>query len=248
MDPLSIIVSSAALFDALKEAFRFAKDVIKAPEERREFNQRLQCVETIRTVLNARLEQEKDQPGQLWFATLDPQQNENSPLAALYETMVKMLAMLKDKEKKWQKRLSDFKWHSEKKSLEEYFVAINGFCSTIGVILNSAQIGISREQIAIAKDHMAISKAMAAGLEQQRETEKKRREKDERKDIENWLSPLDFQAKASELFDMSADTGQWFLDLPEFQAWKRGELKNLRGYGDFGVGKVFLINPFLITL
>ena len=197
-------------------------------------------METVGTVLDAKLEEEKDQPEQLWFKILDPKQNENSPLSALYETMIKMVDILKEKEKKWKQKLNDFKWHSEKKSLEECFVAINGYCSTIGLILNSAQIGISREQIAIAKDHMAISQAMAANLEQQREEEKKRRDNDERKAIEKWLSPLDFQAKATEYFDESAETGQWFLDLPEFQAWKRGELKNLRGYGDFGVGKVFL--------
>jgi hypothetical protein len=240
MDPLSIIAGSIAIFDALKEAYRFAEDVIKAPEERDEFTRRLDCVADIKKILGDCLAKEADPENSEWVKLLDAKKNPNSPLAGLGQIMQKMLATLKTKEtsiRKWK----DFKWHSEKKSLESYFVAIDGCCTRIVFVLSTANIEISRlsrENNALLKDTNSITRKMAANQEAQMEVERLDREESDRKAIERWLSPLEFQARQREIFEPAAKTGKWFMEREEFRYWKKGELEVLRCHGRVGTGKV----------
>jgi hypothetical protein len=231
-DPLSVIASSIAIFDFLKEAYRFGEDVIKADDERREFESRLSCVGTVTETLDACIAGEKDQPGQAWVKHLDPK-TKGSPLAGLEDTLKNMNKLLVWKKTSFKQKLKNFKWHSEKKDLEEYFVAIDGYYTRIMVILGSATMGLTRESF-------TFTKIMAAGLEDDRRESKRLRDDTERKDIENWLSPLDFQARQREIFDVSAKTGKWFLECCEFQYWEQGKVDVLRCYGDPGAGKVRL--------
>ncbi|TVY36955.1 hypothetical protein LSUB1_G005363 [Lachnellula subtilissima] len=232
MDPLSIIAGTIAIFDALKEAYRFADDVLKAPTEREEFTRRLLCVADIKRILVDCLAQEEDPEHSHLVQTLDIKKNPQSPLVGLLEIMNRMLENLRTKEttaRKWK----DFKWHSEKKSLEGFFVAIDGCCTRISLVLNTANIRLSRE-------NNVLLKKMAAKQDMQIEQESKDREETERKAIERWLSPLDNQARQREIFEGAVKTGNWFLELEQFRYWKRGELDVLRCHGTVGTGKTVL--------
>jgi hypothetical protein len=191
-------------------------------------------VGAIRETLDACIAGEKDQPGQPWVKNLDPN-IKGSPLSGLEETLNKMRKLLVLKKTTFKQKLKKFKWHSEKKDLEDFFVAIDGYYTRIMVIVGSATMGLTRESF-------TLTKAIAAGLEEERKETKRLREDTERKDIEGWLSPLDFQARQREIYEESAKTGKWFLDLPEFQYWKEGEVDTLRCYGDPGAGKVRLLS------
>jgi hypothetical protein len=79
---------------------------------------------------------------------------------------------------------------------------------------------------------------MAANQEAQMEVEKSDREESDRKAIERWLSPLDFQARQREIFEAAAKTGKWFMEREEFNCWKKGKLEVLRCHGRVGTGKV----------
>ncbi|RDL33311.1 uncharacterized protein BP5553_08750 [Venustampulla echinocandica] len=239
MDPLSIIASSAAIFDALKSAYRFAEDFIKAGEEREDFKSQLNCVADLEWALNQCIEKGKSDPDASWLQPLDPV-NASSPLAGLERTMAKMVKTLKMKESTFKQRLKDFKWHSEKKAMEEFFRAIQGYCQAINVRLSIGNIILSRSQMALMRETHEMTKNMAANGERQRKEEQARREEVERKDIERWLSPLDFQARQREIFEMATRSSSWFLDLPEFKCWKEDSLAVLRCYGDTGTGKTVL--------
>jgi hypothetical protein len=233
MDPLSIIAGSIAIFDALKEAYRFADDVIKAPNERDEFMRRLLCVADIKRILVDCLAQEEDPEHSRLVQALDVDKNPQSPLKGLLDVMNKMLDKLTTKEttkRKWK----DFKWHSEKKSLEGFFVAIDGCCTRISLVLTTANIEISR----LSRENNVLLKKMAAKQDVQMEAEKLLREETDRKAVERWLSPLDNQARQREIFELAAKTGEWFLELEQFKYWKRGELEVLRCHGTVGTGKV----------
>jgi hypothetical protein len=95
MDPLSVLASSASIFDAFKEAYRFAEDVLKADSERAEFRHHLQCVETLKGTLERCIAAEKDQPGRAWVKDLTPEDPKKSPLFGLQKTMNAMLAKLR---------------------------------------------------------------------------------------------------------------------------------------------------------
>lgn len=189
--------------------------------------------------LDACIAGEKDQPGQPWVKHLDPK-IKGSPLAGLEDTLAKMRKLLVLKKTTFKQKLKNFKWHSEKKDLEDFFVAIDGYYTRIMVILGSATMGLTRESF-------TFTKAMAAGIEDERKETKRLREDAERKDIESWLSPLDFQARQREIYEDSAKTGNWFLGLPEFQYWREGEVDILRCYGDPGAGKVRLPSSIFNT-
>ncbi|TVY44584.1 Ankyrin [Lachnellula occidentalis] len=196
MDPLSIIAGTIAIFDALKEAYRFADDVLKAPAERDEFTRRLLCVADIKRILADCLAQEEDPEHSHLVQILDIKRNTQSPLVGLLEIMNKMLEKLRTKEttaRKWK----DFKWHSEKKSLEGFFVAIDGCCTRISLVLNTANIRLSSE-------NNVLLKKMAAKQDMQIEQQSRDREETERKAIERWLSPLDNQARQREVFEGAA--------------------------------------------
>lgn len=233
MDPLSILASSTALFGALKDGYRYAKDVIKAPEERREFTRRLDYVTDIKKILDDQLAKEDDPDNAPWVQLLSPQKNPNSPLAQLLEIMNNMLATLKTKETSF-RNLKDLRWHSEKKELEKFFGAMDGCCSRIAAYLSIGSIGdskILRENNELSKDTNAITKKMAARQEAQIEAENLLREESDRKSIERWLSPLDFQARQREIFESAAKTGEWFMELEEFKIWSEGKLEWLRCHG-----------------
>ena len=47
---------------------------------------------------------------------------------------------------------------------------------------------------------------------------------DERQIITDWLSPIDFRKKQEDVHvNWQAGTGEWFLCLEAFQAWKEGK-------------------------
>jgi hypothetical protein len=294
MDPLSILASSAAIFDALNKAYKFAEDYIKADVEREEFLHRLECVRTLKGTLEQCIAAEKDQPGHPWVKVLIPEDPKKSPIIGLERTMDDMMVTLQLRGTK--QKMKNFKWHSEKKSLEGFFTAIATYCTTILGVLSSANIGISRDTNTIVR---GIVVSLEQGWEEQkklqeerkarqeekrkyqeqktkyREEERKRQEEErrlmekerqaqqeerkrreeeqrkaeeesDRKNIQPWLSPLDFQARQRAIFDHSYRTGEWFLRLSAFEYWKQGQIKVLRCHGGSGAGKVSYEISFII--
>ena len=69
---------------------------------------------------------------------------------------------------------------------------------------------------------------------------------DKRKEIENWLSPLESETLFQSLRRTCIPTGEWLFDREEFQTWlsgdlrSSGELQYLHLYGGHGSGKTFL--------
>jgi hypothetical protein len=289
MDPLPIRASAAAIFDSLKAAYRFADDVVRAENEREEFRERLKCVEALKGTLEECIAAEKDQPGHAWVKVLIPDDPEDSPLRGLQKTMDDMVATLKRKETALKRKLQNFMWHSEKKSLETFFTAIATYCTSILGILSSANFGISRDTNTIIKslvvsleqtweEQKKLQEERKARQEEKRkheeqemkfrDEERKRHEEEkrlwveemraqqeernrreaehrraeeesDRKHIQKWLSPLDFQARQRAIFEQSYRTGEWFLKLPAFEYWKQGQINILRCFGPAGAGKVW---------
>ena len=89
--------------------------------------------------------------------------------------------------------------------------------------------------------------SIEARLEAEENFKTKERERVERKEVEKWLSPLEFQQRQQVLFEKAATVqkgqiGKWFFESEEFNLWKQGRFKVLRGYGEPGTGKVRPLN------
>lgn len=241
-DPLSIVASGIAIFDALKDFKRYADDVINAGKEKEEFRYRLDSVEIVCKALKT-LKSGSHHPAEAWLK--ECLNDQHSPLVGLIKTMETMSKTLKSKSKNTKKpvtkgpkfmrkimsiRKENLKWHSEKDNLEKLFDTIQTYCQSINTALNIVEINYARE----TKEDTTIL----------RQDSDMRKEAEERSEIEKWLSPLDFRARQSEVFKIVAPkTGSWFLNLPEFQAWKDGFINNLPCYGEMGTGKVYYQRP-----
>ncbi|KAL9630679.1 MAG: hypothetical protein Q9204_004595, partial [Flavoplaca sp. TL-2023a] len=63
----------------------------------------------------------------------------------------------------------------------------------------------------------------------------------EREKIIAWLSPVDFWQKQDDVFsDAHPGTGQWFLDMQQFQRWLSGDPRDMWCHGAPGFGKTVI--------
>jgi hypothetical protein len=233
MDPLSILASSAALFEAVKDSYRYAKDVIKAPKEREELIRRLDSISSIHRLIKDELDRIPNAENLSWAQALSPRKNLDSPLAELVEIMKQMLVVLKTNGTRYRK-MKDFRWHSEKKILESFFGRLDSCYLRVVACLSLSNIEGSR----LTRDIDSRTKLIETMQKAQIDADKMAREETERKAIERWLSPLEFQARQREIFESAAKTGEWFTRSDEFNIWKEGELEWLRCRGALGTGKV----------
>lgn len=60
----------------------------------------------------------------------------------------------------------------------------------------------------------------------------------ERNEILQWLTPLDFQAEQDRLFHNCVPWGKQMIESEVFQRWVKGAPWQLRFYGPAGIGKV----------
>jgi hypothetical protein len=239
MDPYSALANGIAVFDGLKKFYRFAQDAKKAPVERLEFQERFDSVRstlqnTMTTLANC-LAKVKDRKNTLWIKTLE---HEQSPLHGLRRLIEKVIVVLETREGDLEKLWKNLRWHSEKKHLEEDFIAIGDFCRDIRAILANASFENIYDHMEETKDIKNMVKKLKDEFDEDRNEKKADKDQVERKAIENWLSTLDFQARQREVYKEALSTGSWFLDLPAFKIWKEGRLKVLQCYGSMGTGKV----------
>jgi chromosome segregation ATPase len=175
MDPVSafgLASSMVAIFDGLKEAYRFGREVIRADNDRKDFNSRLEYVETVMMSVATLIEAEKAHPGQAWLLLLNPDDNTKSPLKGLELAVKSMNTALMDKKTAWRQKLRNFEWPSEKKKLESHFTAVDGFCAGIVTILTTAGISLQRENLILSKEINVTGQTLAIKLEESREETK----------------------------------------------------------------------------
>ncbi|KAH6692883.1 ankyrin repeat-containing domain protein [Leptodontidium sp. MPI-SDFR-AT-0119] len=165
--------------------------------------------------------------------------------------------------------MEKFKWHWNKKKLDPLFRDINQHCTSILLVLGWGQTEVSSkiqlttkataekldrmresmEQDRRKRDEGDISIMMIAetvkNLEMSNKVSEAEKEKAYRKDVERWLSPLEFQSRQQAILRnvssfQGSSVGRWFLECDEFKYWKEGRIKVLKGLGEPGAGKTVL--------
>ena len=114
--------------------------------------------------------------------------------------------------------------------LAKLFGALDGLVLTIDYATNQRVDKRTDEISKTGKETLEIVKTMQQGLQDKL-----------RKDLLDWLSPTDFGTRQDDLLaDKEKDTGQWFLDSPEFNRWIGGPKQILFCPGIPGAGKTMM--------
>lgn len=237
-DPLSVLAGAIAIFDETVKLYRFARDIKNAAKERKEFGVRLDTLKVIEQALKTGLEGHPE-----WQKELV---GSGSPLSRLRDVVSEMRKTLENPEVAEQStegtssivrfrgamakvrrklgkagsenhKLGDVTWHSEKKTLGEYFRNIDSYCGQINTILSAAGL---HENMQVRIEVVEFRKDI-------------KREK-----IEAWIPSIDFHARHQQILDEAESSGKEFLNSQVFKTWKRGNLRKLRCFGDKGSGKV----------
>ena len=104
----------------------------------------------------------------------------------------------------------------------------------ISLVDSNADIKANVEGIKITTEdtHERVKRLEAEGI--------RKAMREERRAIIDWLSPLQYRKRQTEIFDDAIPLGQKFLDSEEFRAWSAGRSWWLYGYGLPGSGKTTL--------
>ncbi|KAH7327406.1 ankyrin repeat-containing domain protein [Rhexocercosporidium sp. MPI-PUGE-AT-0058] len=261
IEVIGLLASITSLAEASKKLFTFAENVYKADEQRLDVLQQLSCLDAVSTAIERLKEQD---PNGTWIEELDPS-DPTSPAGGLMVAVGKMEILLQMNGD----RMEKFKWHWNKKKLDPLFREINQYCTSLLVILGWAQAEISAkirlitrttaenidkmrelmEQDRRKRDEQGVSMMKIAETVKNLEISDKARhteqEKAYRKDVERWLSTLEFQARQQTILrnvnsSQGNSIGQWFFESDEFKYWKEGKIKLLKGLGAPGAGKTVL--------
>ncbi|KAL9029601.1 MAG: hypothetical protein Q9196_002175 [Gyalolechia fulgens] len=104
----------------------------------------------------------------------------------------------------------------------------------IGLVDSNADLKSGVDQIKLTADETSKR------LKRLEDDGTKKALQEERKAIIDWLSPLQYRKRQSDIFDNAIPLGQKFLESDEYRAWSAGRSWWLYGYGLPGSGKTVL--------
>ena len=271
MEVVGLLGSITSLVEASQKLFRFAQDVYEADSQRWDILQQLSCLDAVAKSID---KLKATDPNGNWTEDLDPN-DPKSPACGLMVAVgkVEILLQVNVDDMPLRAKLENFKWHWKKKKLEPLFHEINQYCVSILVVLGWGQTEIlskigsitgttadnincmrefmvedrkKRDEANISMSQMADTIRNLEASDKMRQTEQ---EKAYRKEVEKWLSSLEFQARQQAIFRkldsfQGSSIGQWFFESDAFGYWKEGKIRLLKGVGEPGAGKVTACGSF----
>lgn len=222
MDPLSTSASIIALVNLASTVVQYLYAIKNAGKERSRLAREITGLLPLLTQLEDRLRdaQENDP----WFQGC-------LSLAAKEGTIAQLTQTLEEMKRKFEpvttlKKLSrKLAWPINEKEFDRMLAQVERQKSQINIVLN--------------QDHFQLSKAI---LEKSKETKNDVQAIQDAKDFDEiiaWLSPLKSMEQQKQMYSKAApDTGKWFLESDEFQAWISGSFATLFCSGTHGTGKV----------
>ncbi|PVH81353.1 ankyrin [Cadophora sp. DSE1049] len=267
MEVVGLLGSITSLVEASQKLFKFARDVYEADSQRWDVLQQLSCLDAVSNSID---KLKASDPNGDWTEDLDPN-DPKSPACSLMVAVgkVEVLLQVNVDNLPLRAKLENFKWHWRKKKLEPLFHEINQHCVSILVVLGWGQTEIlskigsitrttadninsmrefleedRRKQDEVNTSMMKMAEAVR-NLEASDKVRQTEQEKAYRKEVEKWLSPLEFQARQQAIFKkldsfQGSSIGQWFFECDAFKYWKESSIRLLKGVGEPGAGKTVL--------
>ena len=187
-----------------------------------------------------------------WTYEPDPGGEPGGPLARLKKNMANLYAMVNRRGWKSHRFCTKLYYLWKKGDLISMLTDIRKSRSDIHHLLPIFQMELSKHILKTTKGVADVGQDTNAKtteilrLAREREEGKRRDDERRRKDdedkesglIQQWLSPLDYQARQKYLWARSFPIGQWLLDSPTLTLWATGRPWYLHCYGEAGTGKV----------
>ncbi|KAL9124402.1 MAG: hypothetical protein Q9217_006264 [Psora testacea] len=118
-------------------------------------------------------------------------------------------------------------------------VVVAGQTETQQLARSGRAIANYTQKIETTTQETSVSvRTIAAGVQALNERELKK----DREYLSNWLSPLDFNARHSEIYEKCIDISKSLLESTEFQAWRSGRPWILFCWAEAGAGKTMLVS------
>jgi hypothetical protein len=251
MAELGVVASVTGVLSFVILAIEIGKDGKQADDDRKSLLAGLSSLKFLAEVLLHRLEDAsaeeswnryvrkmQETSGSLEFdecsVTYKPPPEPKGPLADLYRSVERISTKLNPPHAAHDFKHADFYrrllWKWKKGDYEHMLTDIARAQGQISFILDQDEY----ELLKSIKSDAAETNSVVREMNQSGNAERDRRDK---KDIEKWLSPLDFWEE-KQLWEDSFPSGQKLLESFEFKQWSQGRSWHLRCYGKAGSGKV----------
>ncbi|KAI4245553.1 MAG: hypothetical protein LQ352_006542, partial [Teloschistes flavicans] len=237
MEAVGLAASIVQLIDLTTKAIKYLNSVKRSSKERTKLS--LEASSLLQFLLDLQNKVDQSNGTESWFHGLKSLDLENGPLDQLRGALQQLAKRLKPK-KGIKDATSAFVWKLNK-----------GYCMEV---LNTIERVKSRITLAFGGDTFKLAQAIKEDTARIGTVDERvsalslgidgihhKGDLEERRKVLKWLSPLNFYQVQQDISTRrQADTGQWFLDAPEFQKWVSGTDTTLCCPGMPGAGKSVL--------
>ncbi|KAL8664144.1 MAG: hypothetical protein Q9202_003328 [Teloschistes flavicans] len=237
MEAVGLAASIVQLIDLTTKAIKYLNSVKRSSKERTELS--LEASSLLQFLLDLQNKVDQSNGTESWFHGLKSLDLENGPLDQLRGALQQLAKRLKPK-KGIKDATSAFTWNLNKGYCMEVLNTIERVKSriTLALVGDTFKVGQAIKEdtarIGTVDERVSALSLGIDGIHHKGDLEKRR-------EILKWLSPLNFYQVQQDISTRrQADTGQWFLDAPEFQKWVSGTDNTLCCPGMPGAGKSVL--------
>ncbi|KAG8525749.1 uncharacterized protein KY384_000509 [Bacidia gigantensis] len=225
MEPLSLAVGLIPLIKLASTVGTYLRDFKNATKEYGDMAGELMILQLVLEKLEKLVSDESHEDAVI--SPGSPFSELKGPIKRLEDTL-KLLESKLCSVSKYKDPWERLTWHFDKKEFEQARKVISYTQDSITALLVSGIAGQVR------KGHSEVM----SKLDSLKDTQ----DRDERKQLLDWLSPADFTLRQREIFSKRCPgTGNWFLDTKDYQAWREGTGPNtLFCPGIPGAGKTII--------
>ncbi|EHK96585.1 putative Ankyrin repeat domain-containing protein 50 [Glarea lozoyensis 74030] len=189
---------------------------------------------------------ERDEPDNCWSRNLRALLVKDGLIAQFRANLEEVLLILNEKHSKL---IEKAKWPHQKNKLGEICSRIERQKSQILLALQSDHVNLSldtKKDLSRVNDLVINIDRKIVQMDQKQQTQLQEKEK---RDLETWLTSLNFCAKQNDIFARRQEgTGEWLLQDQNFQSWLTGFKRKLWCQGIPGSGKTILTSIMVNSL
>ena len=252
MDPLSLSASIVAVLQMTGKLLSYLNDVRNTTKDQAQLAVEASNIYGLLTALRFRVEQSNAYDP--WFSAVRNLATENGPLDQAKEALKRLISKAEPCQG-IQKLGRQLMWKFEKSEMRDVLDKIERIKTLVNISLTDDLFALSQ---AMSKDLSAMGKEVSVVNEgvmalhdgQQIISEgvsdvsvavaalNTRQQEEERRKVEDWLSPNDFRYRHREILKgAQAGTRQWLFDSGKFQSWVDADRGTLWCPGIPGAGK-----------
>ena len=252
MDPLSLSASIIAVLQLTGKLLSYLNDVRNATKEQAQLAVEASNIYSLLVSLRFRVEQSN--PHDPWFTAVRGLGTKDGPLDQMKQSLERFESKLKSSKgvKKLRKQIA---WSFEKSDMADILARIERIKTLVNIAITNDLFTLSQamhqELGAVGQEVSEINTGMTAlddgqkglseavsGINSSMTALNLEQQEGERRQIEIWLSSIDFRSRQQEILKGAQEgTRQWLFDSEKFQNWMDADHGTLWCTGIPGAGK-----------